>query len=66
MFKNLSFTDYVFSLYTGILVTSIFYFAIYCILKKNKPEVNPKAILPGLVSGWVSDYFDFFFVTKAK
>ncbi len=45
--------DYVFSLYTGILVTSVVYFTIYCVLKKNRPEVNPQAILPGLISGWM-------------
>lgn len=43
--------DYVFSLYTGIFVSSIFYFTIYCIIKKNKPQVFPSVILPGLISG---------------
>lgn len=45
--------DYVFSLYTGIFLTSIIYFFIYCIIMKNKPFVNPKSILPGLASGWM-------------
>lgn len=45
--------DYAFSIYTGILGTSIIYFALYCMLKKNKPDVYPKAILPGLISGWM-------------
>lgn len=45
--------DYVFSLYTGIFVSSIFYFTLYCIFKKNKPQVFPKVILPALVSGWM-------------
>ena len=45
--------DYCFSLYTGILLTSVVYFSIYCIFKKNRPDVNPQAILPGLLSGWM-------------
>ena len=43
--------DYVFSLYTGIYCTSITYFAIYCVVKKNKPIVYANIILPALVSG---------------
>lgn len=43
--------DYVFPHFTGILVTSVIYFAIYCALKKNKPIVYPKVILPALASG---------------
>jgi len=43
--------DYVFSHFTGILVTSSFYMLLYCIVKKNKPEVYPEVILPGFVSG---------------
>jgi hypothetical protein len=43
--------DYAFPLYTGILMTSLLYFSIYCIVKKNDPEIHPRAILPGLSSG---------------
>ena len=43
--------DYVFSLYSGIYVSSILYFTIYCIVKKNKPQVYPRVMLPALVSG---------------
>lgn len=43
--------DYVFSLYTGIYLSSIFYFTVYCVISKNKPKVYPRVILPGLVSG---------------
>lgn len=43
--------DYVFSMYTGILMTSLVYFTIYCAFKRNNPFVNTKAILPGLISG---------------
>jgi hypothetical protein len=39
--------DYVFSLYTGILVSSVVYFSIYCIVKKNRPQVHVQAIFPG-------------------
>jgi len=43
--------DYTFSLFTGILLASSFWFIIYCIVKKNQPVVYPKVILPGLISG---------------
>lgn len=43
--------DYVFAHFTGILLTSILYFIIYCIIKKNQPIVYPKAILPAFASG---------------
>nr|XP_026696612.1 transmembrane protein 144 isoform X1 [Ciona intestinalis]XP_026696613.1 transmembrane protein 144 isoform X2 [Ciona intestinalis] len=42
---------YVFAHFCGIFATSTLYFAIYCAFKKNKPEVFPSAILPGLISG---------------
>ena len=45
--------DYVFSLYTGIFMTSITYFSIYCIFKKNKPVIYPEVILPAIVAGWI-------------
>jgi len=34
--------DYVFSLYTGIYISSISYFIIYCMIKKNKPNIQPE------------------------
>lgn len=43
--------DYVFSFYTGIYLTSIFYFAVYCAISKNKPKLYPQIVLPGLISG---------------
>jgi len=43
--------DYVFSHFSGIYLTSTLYFLIYCMVKKNQPIVNPKAILPGFLSG---------------
>lgn len=49
--------DHIFSLYTGILISSLFYFTIYCLIKRNNPQVFPNAILPGLTSGII--YKDF-------
>jgi len=43
--------DYVFSMYCGILISSLFYLTIYAVFKQNKPFVNPKTILPGLCGG---------------
>lgn len=43
--------DYVFAQYSGIFLTSTVYFILYCAIKKNKPQVFPKAVLPGFVSG---------------
>ncbi|KAG9259770.1 transmembrane protein 144-like [Astyanax mexicanus] len=39
--------DYVFAQFSGIFLTSTVYFSIYCAFKKNKPQVFPKAVLPG-------------------
>uniref|UniRef100_A0A673L9H4 Transmembrane protein 144a n=1 Tax=Sinocyclocheilus rhinocerous TaxID=307959 RepID=A0A673L9H4_9TELE len=35
----------------GIFLTSTVYFVLYCAIKKNKPQVFPKAVLPGFLSG---------------
>jgi len=43
--------DYVFSHFCGIFVTSTVYTAIYCVLKKNRPQVNHQVLLPALFSG---------------
>ncbi|ROI16058.1 Transmembrane protein 144 [Anabarilius grahami] len=43
--------DYVFAQYSGIFLTSTVYFLLYCAIKKNKPQVFPKAVLPGFLSG---------------
>jgi len=46
--------DYVFSHFTGIYVTSCFWFAIYCGYKMYKgqpPAINPQLVLPALLSG---------------
>ncbi|CAM4496020.1 hypothetical protein PO909_015054 [Leuciscus waleckii] len=43
--------DYVFAQYSGIFLASTVYFLLYCAIKKNKPQVFPKAVLPGFLSG---------------
>jgi hypothetical protein len=45
--------DYVFSMFTGVLITAFIYFIIYCIIKKNNPQVISTSILPGFSNGWV-------------
>jgi hypothetical protein len=45
--------DYIFSMFTGDLISVFTYFVFYCILKKNRPYVNREAILPGCVNGWI-------------
>ena len=43
--------DHLFAFYTGIMVTSLVYFILYCIIKKNKPILYNQLVLPGLTSG---------------
>ena len=43
--------DYLFAFFSGILVVQLAYFAIYCMMMKNKPVVLPNIVLPALVSG---------------
>ncbi len=43
--------DYVFSHFCGIFLGSTFYFAVYCLLKRNKPSVYPQIVIPGIISG---------------
>lgn len=43
--------DYLFGMYSGILITSTFYFGLYSACKLNRPKVYPRVILPGLISG---------------
>lgn len=42
---------YVSSQYSGILLSSIFYFIIYGIFKRNRPNINPSIALPAMISG---------------
>ena len=43
--------DYAFSLGTGILMSSMFYFIVYAVWKKNKPRIYPELILPAFTTG---------------
>jgi len=45
--------DYVFSHFTGIIMTSLVWFLLYCAWKGNDPVINNKIILPGWLSGVV-------------
>jgi hypothetical protein len=42
---------YISSQYSGILLSSIFYFIIYAIFKRNRPNINPSIALPAMISG---------------
>lgn len=42
---------YINSQYSGILLSSLFYFVVYAALKRNKPVINPSVALPALASG---------------
>lgn len=43
--------DYSFAYNTGILFGAMFIFIVYCIIKKNQPEVYSESILPTFISG---------------
>ncbi|XP_033112663.1 transmembrane protein 144-like [Anneissia japonica] len=43
--------DYVFSHYCGIYLTSSIYFFLYCVLKRNQPQLPPGLILPSMAAG---------------
>jgi hypothetical protein len=43
--------DYVFSHFSGIIFASTVYFIVYCVAKKNRPEIYSQTILPGFISG---------------
>jgi len=43
--------DYVFSHFTGILITSLMWFLVYCVVNKNKPWISGDVIIPGCLSG---------------
>lgn len=45
--------DYLFSYYTGCLLTALLYFIVYCAVKRNNPQVFSRIFLPSLVSGWM-------------
>lgn len=50
-FPNAQKMDMEFSQFCGILLASFVYLCIYCLYKKNKPDVYVKSIFPGFLSG---------------
>ena len=53
----------VFSHFTGIWLTSSFYFLVYCLATKNTPKIFGDATFPGIVSGmiWAIAQISWFF-----
>jgi hypothetical protein len=43
--------DYIFSHYIGIFATSTLWFIVYCCYMRGSPLINPKIVLPALISG---------------
>lgn len=43
--------DYAFAYNTGMFLGSLIIFAVYCVVKKNRPALYPEAILPSFASG---------------
>ena len=43
--------DYAFSMSTGIFLSSLMYFVVYCVFRKNQPKVYPEIILPSFITG---------------
>jgi len=58
--------DYVFSHFTGIILTSTFYFLLYCMTKWNKPILYPQVVLPGFLAGilWAIAQISFFIANQ--
>ena len=47
--------DYTLSLATGILLSSMVYFTIYCVYKRNRPVIYQELILPSFTTGSFKD-----------
>jgi len=59
--------DLVFSHFSGIYVTSTFYFLIYCLVMKNKPKIYPEVTFPSFLSGVIWAIADIaWFVANSK
>ncbi|OWF45138.1 Transmembrane protein 144 [Mizuhopecten yessoensis] len=58
--------DYVFACFCGIYLSSTVYFCIYALIKKNRPRVYPRVIVPGVVSGimWAAATSSWFVANK--
>ncbi|KHJ95253.1 hypothetical protein OESDEN_04817 [Oesophagostomum dentatum] len=44
-------TMYLFSFFCGVLSTSAFIFIVYCLLRRNRPWINPEAVVPSMLAG---------------
>jgi len=45
--------DYIFSHFTGIFATSTIWFVAYCCYMRGAPKINPRLVLPGMLSGFM-------------
>ncbi len=43
--------DYIYSMFTGILLSSFIYFSIYILVKRNRPYIVIECIFPAFISG---------------
>merc|ERR1719399_2390628 len=59
--------DYVFSHFNGIFAASSFWFIVYCVYMRSNPKLNPRLILPALISGlmWAIAQTAWFVANKA-
>ena len=42
---------YVYAMYSGILISSVFYYVAYIAYKRNRPYLHVRSVLPALISG---------------
>ncbi|XP_033742100.1 transmembrane protein 144-like [Pecten maximus] len=58
--------DYVFACFCGIYLSSTVYFCIYALVRRNKPRVYPRVIVPGIISGimWAAATASWFVANK--
>ena len=55
--------DYVFVTYNGIFLSALFYFVVYNLSKRNKPQINHSAVFPSIIGGiiWAFAMDSYFF-----
>ncbi|KAF1750879.1 hypothetical protein GCK72_017430 [Caenorhabditis remanei] len=54
-----------FSFFTGVILVSIVIFVFYCLVKKGKPAIPPRIVLPSMLSGvFFSSAMAFFFIAN--
>ncbi|KHJ92434.1 hypothetical protein OESDEN_07679 [Oesophagostomum dentatum] len=49
-------TMYLFSFYCGVLGTSVFIFIVYCLVRRNRPWINPEAAVPSMLGGAILSF----------